>query len=209
MVSGLSSPLPDNVWDRLGLRAAGAYGGYLAAYSAGTLPAGVLIVRPVLDVQGNLLLSPHQPFDADALAALQGRSLAEPLARSVTLVSPLTVDMLRRDLTDWARQDSFFVVLEEHRPFLQQLATHAESLPEHPLLQQHLSVMASQMPGLYKRALFTALMAVLLGDEMRLSPADRRALFWAALYHDIGMLYVEPEILHKVEPLTLDEWFHI
>lgn len=48
--------------------------------------------------------------------------------------------------------------------------------------------------------------AALLGEELHLSAADRNALQWAALLHDIGKLFVPAEILNKRGAPTPEEW---
>lgn len=47
--------------------------------------------------------------------------------------------------------------------------------------------------------------AALLGQELRLSPAELDRLQWAALLHDIGKITVPVEILNKNGPLSDDE----
>jgi hypothetical protein len=51
--------------------------------------------------------------------------------------------------------------------------------------------------------------ARLIGAELDLSPGDADRLQWAALLHDVGKLYVAPEILNKRGKLTAEEWAEI
>jgi hypothetical protein len=83
------------------------------------------------------------------------------------------------------------------------------SLDDHFLLQQKLTVMTRQMPGLYYRGLYTLVLCALLADELRLPLEEKHYLFWAALYHDIGMLHLNPLVLNKTDPLTMEDWAHI
>ena len=46
----------------------------------------------------------------------------------------------------------------------------------------------------------------MIAEELKLEPADRYRLRWAALLHDIGKLAVSTDILNKSEGLTNDEW---
>ena len=46
----------------------------------------------------------------------------------------------------------------------------------------------------------------LLADEMKLAPADRDRLRWAALLHDVGKLGISPAILNKQGEPDEDEW---
>jgi 3-hydroxyisobutyrate dehydrogenase-like beta-hydroxyacid dehydrogenase len=46
----------------------------------------------------------------------------------------------------------------------------------------------------------------LLGEALRLSPAERDRLRWAALLHDLGKVTVDPRVLGKPSRLDEDEW---
>ena len=48
--------------------------------------------------------------------------------------------------------------------------------------------------------------ADLLGEELKLSTAERQKLQWGALLHDLGKLMVPPEILNKNGAPTAEEW---
>ena len=48
--------------------------------------------------------------------------------------------------------------------------------------------------------------ADLIGEELELSDADREKLAWGVLLHDVGKLYVPPEILNKDGRPTAEEW---
>src|SRR4051794_7077424 len=50
------------------------------------------------------------------------------------------------------------------------------------------------------------LYAQLLGEELKLSPAEMGRLQWAALIHDIGKIHVPAEILNKPGKPTAQEW---
>jgi hypothetical protein len=44
---------------------------------------------------------------------------------------------------------------------------------------------------------------------MRLPAHDSGEIFLAALTHDVGMLHLNPQILHKADELTADDWQHV
>jgi hypothetical protein len=65
------------------------------------------------------------------------------------------------------------------------------------------------MPDTYSRSLYCAWLAMLIAKEMRLPKQDINAVFLAALTHDIGLLHLDPDIIHKQSALTAEEWRQI
>ncbi len=51
-----------------------------------------------------------------------------------------------------------------------------------------------------------AALAILIGQEMRLSPARLRALAAGALLHDVGKIGIPDAVLHKAGPLSSEEF---
>jgi putative nucleotidyltransferase with HDIG domain len=51
--------------------------------------------------------------------------------------------------------------------------------------------------------------AMILGEQMKLSPGELDDLRWAALLHDVGKIAVDPNILNKPSELTSSEYRHI
>ena len=48
-----------------------------------------------------------------------------------------------------------------------------------------------------------------IGKQMKLSPQELEDLHWAALFHDVGKIAVDPDILNKPSELTSGEYRHI
>ena len=211
MVDGISQMPEPQSRLRESLCLAGVYGQRMAAYGdIAPVRAACALYSP----DGRLLLEPGAPFDTAVQQGLVALGPAvfggsAPVASLLSIASPLGAAALQADLAAVVEADSFFWALDEQRQLLRQLATYSANLDQHGLLQQHLTLMAAQEPALYRHSLRTVLLLILLADEMRLPLADKQNLFWAALYHDIGMLYIEPLVLHKTSLLTLAEWAQI
>ena len=190
--------------ESLGL--AGVYGRRMATYGDA---APVVVATALYATDGRLLLQAGVPFNTAVQQNLGALAVWPAATQLLGIPSPLSGAALQADLVAAVEGDSFFWALDEQRQLLAQLENYSSLLAQHGLLQQHLTLMAAQEPALYRHSLRTALLLILLADEMRLPPSDKQNLFWAALYHDIGMLYVAPEVLHKTSLLTLPEWAQI
>jgi HD-GYP domain-containing protein (c-di-GMP phosphodiesterase class II) len=117
--------------------------------------------------------------------------------------------MLANDLQNVMQQDDILLAIHEHHdatPLIQKLCEQAMQYSE---LRQQLSVMAELLPSIYQRSLHCTWLAFLIAKEMRLNPQDIAHVFLAALSHDIGLLHLDPEILHRKAALSSSDWAHI
>lgn len=206
MVAGPPSPLKIGFSQSFRVLFIDSYANYLVAVNDQT---PVLVAENIYDENSDLLLPARQRFDIQALKTLRGRRLAKPLELYLQVDESLTADQLQDDISALVQKDHFFSALEEHRPFLKGIVDCLADLDAHFLLQQKLTVMTRQMPGLYHRSLYTLVLSALLADELRLPLEEKHYLYWASLYHDIGMLHLNPLVLNKTDPLTAEDWAHI
>lgn len=206
MVAGPPSPLKIGFSQSFRVLFIDSYANYLVAINDQT---PVLVAESIYDENSDLLLPARQRFDIQALKTLRGRRLAKPLELYLRIDDSLSAEQLLQDVKDLVQEDQFFSVLEEHRPFLKGIIDCLMDLEDHFLLQQKLTVMTRQMPGLYRKTLYTLVLSALLADELRLPLEEKHYLYWAALYHDIGMLHLNPLVLDKTDPLTAEDWAHI
>lgn len=206
MVAGPPSPLKIGFSQSFRVLFIDSYAHYLVEINDQT---PVLVAENIYDENADLLLPARQRFDIQALTTLRGRRLAKPLELYLRVDDSLEASVLQEDVKTLVEKDHFFSALEEHRPFLSNITDCLAALEDHFLLQQKLTVMSRQMPGLYRRTLYTLVLCGALADELRLPLQEKHHLYWAALYHDIGMLHLNPLVLNKTDPLTMEDWAHI
>lgn len=72
-----------------------------------------------------------------------------------------------------------------------------------------LTVAREKRPELLDHSLRIALLSIYLGLRRDLPETDLEALAMAAVFHDLGELHIDPEILGKSHSLTMDERRHI
>jgi hypothetical protein len=169
----------------------------------------VTVIEDIVTVDGDLLLAAAAPVDEQAYHLLQGKQLAKPLAHYVRLSSLMSAASLLQYLLDTIRSTEYFQSLAERKHPLSSLEPVCAELDKFPLVQQFLTVMSSQMNDLFQRTLCVGLWGLYIAQEMRLPPSDAAEVFWAGMTHDIGMLFVDPKILHKTEKLSTEDWQHI
>lgn len=184
----------------------GIYEHYLARLST-TNP--VVITEDILADDGEVLLAKTAVLDQHSIARLNNKILAKPLSSSIYIASVITAEDLLQDLLSTIRSTEYFQSLAERKHPLSSLQPVCALLVNFPLVQQFLTVMSSQMNDLYQRILCVSLWALYIAQEMRLPVLDATEIFWAAITHDVGMLHLDPYILHKTEELTTEDWLHL
>lgn len=167
------------------------------------------MIDDIFAADGELLLARAATLDEKTCIALENKILAQPLAKVIRLEVVITADGLLQYLLDTIRSTEYFQSLAERKHPLSSLEPVCAMLSGLPVLQQYLTVMAAQMNDLFQRTLCVSLWALYIAQEMRLPAAESGEIFWAAIAHDIGMLHIDPEILHKTEKLTAADWLHI
>lgn len=188
------------LWEPLQL---GVYADYLARLSA-TNP--VIVTDDIVAADGQLLLPRATVLDQAAIARWKHKTLARPLANSIQLSKSISADDLLQHLLDAIRSTEYFQSLAERKHPISSLEPACAKLSSLPLVQQFLTVMAAQMSDLYERTLCVSLWALYIAQEMRLPAQDSGEVFWAAITHDIGMLFIDPQVLNKTEGLTAADW---
>lgn len=184
----------------------GAYANYLALMSANN---PVVVADDLYAADGELLLSKATRLDQKNIAALKNKKLARPLANSIYIEQLITSDNLLEHLLETIRSTEYFQSLAERKHPLSSLAPVCATLSNLPLVQQFLTVMATQMNDLYQRTLCVSLWSLYIAQEMRLPVEEIGEIFWAAITHDVGMLHLDPKILNKTDELTASDWQHV
>lgn len=72
-----------------------------------------------------------------------------------------------------------------------------------------LTVSKEQFPNIYRRSLFSVLLVLFLAHSEKISKPDARLLVISAMFHNIGMMHVDPNILAPTYRMSSTERRHI
>lgn len=73
-------------------------------------------------------------------------------------------------------------------------------------LLQKLTVLMERLPKIFHRSLFSAWFGAMLANEIEHSPEFVYNTFLAGLFHDLGLLHIDPVIVNKTKDVTEEEW---
>lgn len=169
----------------------------------------VEVTEDIVSGNGIKLLAKGARVESDVHERLLQHKLSRPLEECLGIADGVSAEQI----SSTAEQ------LMESHPLLRALGAHERALPIQQSLgrlrlsgplQSLLTLYADQPGGRLSHAVGVALIAVSLGR--RLLPGDvdeHRLLGLAGLLHDVGELYLAPDVLHRDGPLEAEQWRHI
>jgi HD-GYP domain-containing protein (c-di-GMP phosphodiesterase class II) len=166
----------------------------------------VITNQAIYNDQGILLLAAGADLNEKRAEILLQHKLMKPLEQCVGISSSLDAKKLYDFLNKFASNIPGLKAVtnrDEYQHCLRKMCLFYE---KYPLLQQNLTVLALRAAGTYHQSLFSALAGLAIAIQLKLSNRDLETVFIAGLFHDVGFLYLAPELNSKTSEFTQDEW---
>ena len=166
----------------------------------------VITNQAIYNEQGILLLAAGSDLSEKRAAVLLQHKLMKPLEQCVGISSSLDAKKLYDFLNKFAGNIPGLKAVtarDEYQHCLRQMCLFYE---KYPLLQQNLTVLALRALEIYYQSLFSALAGLAIAIQLKLNSRELQTVFIAGLFHDVGFLYLPPELSSKTSEFTQDEW---
>ena len=160
-----------------------------------------------VDGDGARLRSKGGDVDAPWLAALAGRRLAQPLERLLRLPDFHPQTELRKRCPELVAQCGFLQTLFARPAERSACVAILDGLPLTGPLALWLAALEQQ--GSLEHALRVCLLATGIARLLNLPAPQQQQAALAALFHDIGELYIDPGHLAAQHTLQPAEWRHV
>lgn len=131
-------------------------------------------------------------IDSRLYGRLVQHKLREPIDRHLSIENPVDVPALLTAAQALAEQNVLPAMLAESLGSAARLLAPLRSLPLPASMACKLTVMRDQRPELFQHSLQMMMVAVYLGIKSELDQRDCAALAAAALFHDLGVLHMDP-----------------
>ncbi|RDE24999.1 HDOD domain-containing protein [Motiliproteus coralliicola] len=165
----------------------------------------VIASEDIYNQFGVLLVSKGSRINPQAQRQLQQHRLDKDIDQQIELEQTLTGLELFQLTQSLLEQDPELKRLHHNNRF-EDPFRHFCLIEDLPLpLRQKLTIMKQQLPALFEHSLFCGWASTLIAREMKLSSEACRRAYICGLLHDIGMLYLAPE-LQTQAPLNSDSW---
>lgn len=166
----------------------------------------VVTNQAIYNEQGVLLLAQGADLSESRAKVLLQHKLMKPLEECVGISSGFSAKQLFDFLNKFSSPILGLTAVTDNDEYQKTLMKMCLFYEEFPLLQQNLTVLALRLPEIYFQGLFSALAGLAIAIQLKLDPKELRTTFISGLFHDVGFLYLDPELSYKIQEFSSDEW---
>jgi hypothetical protein len=166
----------------------------------------VVTSQPIYNEQGLLLLAEGSELSEKRADILLQHKLMKPLEQCVGIARSFNAKQLYDFLNKFSANIGGLVAVTKNDDYQKALRQMCLFYEKYPLLQQNLTVIALRAPRIYYQGLFSAAAGLAIAIQLKLSQKELQTIFIAGLFHDIGFLYLAPELSQKTQEFTNEEW---
>ena len=162
----------------------------------------VIACENIYTNNGIKLVSAGTKLAGEFYDRLVAHKLLKPIEESLSLDDTLTPEKLIPIAEQMASQIASLAPLLEQSSFAKWLRKSLEGQNFPAPLSFKLTLMQEERPVLFQHSVVVLVLAVILGMRARLPSSKLRTLATAAVLHDIGELYIDPEIFapdHQID----------
>ena len=166
----------------------------------------VIASEDILNEFGVLLVPKGARIKKSIADRLMGHKVEKPVHQVVSLSGCLNERTLLERFRALINAQNDLKELHKANNYDDRLA-HLCTCAKLPLaLLQKLTVMMERLPKIFHRSLFSAWFGSMLANEIEPSPDFVYNTFLAGLFHDLGLLHIDPHIVNKTKDVTEEEW---
>ena len=171
--------------------------------------AKVVVTQDIYSRSGLKLVASGVTITSDLYQRLVQHLLFQPLDMSLSVENAVDAQMLWRDTNDLIQKSSRLAkmgsVLDKGYSLRQLVA--AIQLPD-PLAFK-LTVAREKFPEIYQHSLVILVLSVYMARCDGMHPDEEECLAVAALFHDIGLLHIDPALLDPAHRMSNEERRHL
>lgn len=166
----------------------------------------VVTNQAIYNDQGVLLLAHEADLNEKRVAILLQHKLMKPIEQCVGISNSFNAKQLNEYLNKFSNNIPGLKAITTNDEYQKVLIEMCIFYEKFPLLKQNLAVLALRLPEIYFQGLFSALAGLAIAIQLKLEPKELHTIFISGLFHDVGFLYLAPELSRKNQEFSSDEW---
>lgn len=154
---------------------------------------------------GHKLIGKNVVINNELYDKLMQHKLLKPLDTSISVADRIDVTKLRADMDAYLKDDPVAHAIHEAIPDKDHLHRIINSIPLNEALAGKMTVMKITMPENYYHSLLATILAIVTAQSCKYDDTESSHLATAALFHDIGVLHIDPALFQKSERLDVND----
>ncbi len=170
------------------------------------------LVRTIEDIynqQGVKLIAKGIAINQHFLGELLKHKLIKPIDHSIAIVNTLTPGQLKKYTLDVVESKPYLQAFLPNLYGVSALISYIGQVTLNPVLANKLTVMRQRLPLQFEHSLLVAFVCLLLGKIGQVSETEMRLLANIGLFHDLGVLHIDPTLLDVNLELDIEQWRQI
>lgn len=168
----------------------------------------VVATQDIYDDQGFKLLAKGASVSRDLQDRLLLRKLKAPLEASLSVHDGVTVGELLQGAVELIEEIPALGCIAGNR-FARELLKEGKKLHIPPPLTLLMTCARNTDADHYRHTQIAAAVCAGIAASLQASASDAQILLMAAILHDLGEIYVNPDYLHPQRHLSPQEWKHV
>ncbi len=166
----------------------------------------VVSTEDIYAENGMLLAKKGVRINEELADRILQHKLLKPVEEQVDIENGLTSQRLMAEFDRLFDQYHDLKHLHQHYQCSTMVANLLNTVNINDILYQKLTVLSMRLPDVFAKSLFCAWLCALIAKEHGLNEKQVQDAFVAGLFHDIGLLHIDPKILYKEDKLDNSEW---
>ena len=154
---------------------------------------------------GVLLLRKGSRVNSNTFSALSNHTLTKPIDNAIAIGDCVTNADIFRAVENEIKEFPAFSTMSKSIANMPRLYNCLRQVDLHPAMRNKISIARKTKPIIFEHAIRVAITSVMLGMYMGLSDQDCDNLAVAGLFHDLGEMHIDPELLDKNRNLSEQE----
>lgn len=180
-----------------------AYANHLAEINQTT---EVLSTEDIVNESGALVVPKGSRITHDVASKIMRHKLLKPFERQVNIKDALNGESLHAHFEALFEKCADIDAIHQAAGFANKFSGLVRGYKLDFVLAQKLTVLFKQLPLEFEKSLFCAWLSALTAFQLEMEWDDIVVAYVAGIVHDIGLLHIDPAIIHKQGALTADEW---
>jgi HD-GYP domain-containing protein (c-di-GMP phosphodiesterase class II)/DNA-binding response OmpR family regulator len=169
----------------------------------------IVAFEDIYTADNSKLISMDTVISGELWGSLLKHQLLKPIEQSLIIKNGVTAGSLASDVVQLTEKDHRILHLVSSSGDPAALFKQLAGLSLSPQMAFKLTVTKEQQPSLYHHTLLVTLISQYLALGSGLPEKELPWLLYAALFHDVGELHVDPAMLNLKRQLSDIEWHHI